>query len=644
MTATDGHSEVEAAATFIQASAAEVAMSLRVEPSLVRVRDAAVGQLDITIDNRRGSRTRRIFLGGRDQERIVHFSFSPPSIDVLAGEVGRARVKVEAPPPPPGQESTRPITILASSEGVADMEAAATFVQSTAAAPVDVPLAIRLDPSVVRVRDTAVGQLEVVIDNRTGNRVRRVFLTGRDPERLVRFTFSPPSLDVLPGDIGRARVRLEAPLPDPGQEATRQVTVVVADGGKEIESIGTFVQTTSPKPVETPVALKLEPSLLRVRDTPTGQFQVIVDNRQGIRPRRITLAGTDPERALGFSFWPPVVEVGQGQVARSNGRVDGYPPEPGREVTRQFSVSASDGAKEVETDGTFIQSTSALPPDEPMTIRLEPSVVRVRNSGSGSTVVQVDNRGGSRPRRIQFGGHDPERVVRFTFDPPVLDLAPGQIGGVRANIAAPRPDGGEQSNRPFTVVASDGSRETETTGSFVQESSDWRPLWRILLTVRRCVADGRRMFPGVEHQCQPADPGRVRPAGRAEHHRTGVEFAGSRCRIGIGGAGCAVHRLAEQPRSVGVRGGGDHPAGCAGAVRPHRLQWSVDPTGRAGRRCRSGGIRRRRAIAAGHRKRRGRDLCDLRGLRDRFRRWAFRQTGQRLTPPSAGTAGRNGPI
>ena len=138
---------------------------------------------------------------------------------------------------------------------------------------------------------------------------------------------------------------------------------------------------------------------------------------------------------------------------------------------------------EVETDGTFIQTTSALPPDEPMTIRLEPSLVRVRNSGSGSTVVHADNRGGSRPRRVQFGGHDPERVVRFTFDPPVLDLAPGQIGAARVDMSAPRPDGGEQVNRPFTVVASDGARETEATGNFVQESSDRRPLWRILLTV-----------------------------------------------------------------------------------------------------------------------------------------------------------------
>jgi|GEM_PF-1319749 len=483
VSASDGRDDVRAIASLVQTASIEVPMTLRVEPSLVRVKDTPTGQLDISVDNRRGSRTRRIFLGGHDPERIVHFSFSPPSIDVLAGEVGRARLRVEAPPPPPGQEATRTLTVQATSEGTPDLEVTATFVQATSAAPVDTPITIRLDPSVMRVRDTKVGQLEAIIDNRAGGRVRRVFLTGRDPERLVRFTFSPPSLDVLPGDIGRVRVRLEAPLPEPGQEATRQVTVVGADGPREVEASGTFVQVTSAAPVETPVALKLEPSLVRVRDNPSGQFQVIVDNRQGIRPRRVTLAGSDPERAMGFSFWPPVVEVGRGQVARATGRIDAYPPEPGREVTRQFSVSASDGAKEVEADGTFIQSSSPPPPDEPMTLRLDPSVVRVRNSGSGSAIVYADNRGGSRPRVVQFNGHDPERVIRFTFTPPVLELAPGQGGGVRVDVSGPRPDGGEQVTRPFTVVASDGQRDTEATGSFVQESSDRRPMWRILLTL-----------------------------------------------------------------------------------------------------------------------------------------------------------------
>jgi len=84
---------------------------------------------------------------------------------------------------------------------------------------------------------------------------------------------------------------------------------------------------------------------------------------------------------------------------------------------------------------------------------------------------------------VQFNGHDPERVIRFTFTPPVLELAPGQGGGVRVDVSGPRPDGGEQVTRPFTVVASDGQRDTEATGSFVQESSDRRPMWRILLTL-----------------------------------------------------------------------------------------------------------------------------------------------------------------
>ena len=392
-----------------------------------------------------------------------------------------------------------------------------TFVQATTAAPVDAPVVLRLDPSVVKVRDTVVGQLEVLIDNRDGRRVRRIFLTGRDPERLVRVSFSPPSLDVLPGDIGRSRVRLEAPLPEPGQEATRQVTVLAADGDREVETSGTFVQFTSPAPVETPVALKLEPSLIRAAVHPSGQFQVIVDNRQGIRPRRVTLAGTDPERAVGFSFWPPVVDVDRGQIARATGRIDAYPPEPGREVTRQFSVSASDGAKEVEADGTFVQFTSPPPPDEPLMLRVDPSLVRVRNSGGGSATVFADNRGGSRHRRVQFAGTDPERVMRFAFEPPVIDLGAG--AGRRGAVAGQRTAAGRRRAGQSSVQRAGLGRRTDTeaTGSFVQESSDWRPLWRVLLTVIGASADDRRRLHGVEHQCHALDL-----SGERERHRVGM--------------------------------------------------------------------------------------------------------------------------
>lgn len=491
--AVDGEEQVTATATLLQTATEEAPLALRVEPTLVRVRDSESGRLDVVLDNRGGRRTRRVFLGGRDPERIVHFSFSPPSLDVLAGETGTARLRIQAPPPAAGQEVSRAFTVLATSPGAPDLEVPATFVQATSAAPVDVPLAVRMDPSVVRVRDAAVAQFEVLVDNRAGHRPRRVFLSGRDPERAVRFTFFPPSLDVLAGEIGRARVRIEAPPPEFGQEATRQVTVVAAEAGgrdappREVEASGSFVQVTSPKPVEVPVAVRLEPSVIRVRDAPNGQFQVVVDNRRGTRPRRVTLSGADPEQAIGFSFWPAVVEVGPGQVARAQVRIDAYPPEPGRDATRPFTVIAStagaDGSTEQEVEGTFTQATSPPPPDEPMTIRLEPSVLRTRNRRSASATVFADNRGGSRPRRVQFRGHDPERVVRFSFNPPVIDLAPGQSGAVRVDISAPRPDGGEEVTRPFTVAATDGAKETEATGSFVQESMDWRPVWRVLLTL-----------------------------------------------------------------------------------------------------------------------------------------------------------------
>jgi hypothetical protein len=61
------------------------------------------------------------------------------------------------------------------------------------------------------------------------------------------------------------------------------------------------------------------------------------------------------------------------------------------------------------------------------------------------------------------------------------------------DISAPRPDGGEEVTRPFTVAATDGSKETEATGSFIQESSDWRPVWRAILT----LLGGALMIAGV---------------------------------------------------------------------------------------------------------------------------------------------------
>jgi hypothetical protein len=63
-------------------------------------------------------------------------------------------------------------------------------------------LAVRIEPSIVWVSDADGATLQVVLDNRMGLSGVRVFLGGSDPERAIRFTFSPPVVDLGPGQVG----------------------------------------------------------------------------------------------------------------------------------------------------------------------------------------------------------------------------------------------------------------------------------------------------------------------------------------------------------------------------------------------------------------------------------------------------------
>src|SRR5450755_569087 len=159
------------------------------------------------------------------------------------------------------------------------------------------PLVLRLEPSIVRVKDSDPGQLQATVDNTEGNQPRRVTLTGRDPEGMVRFLFSPAVVDVPAGGRASAVLRIEAPAPEPGAQATRQLTISASDGADDVEAMVTFVQVAD---VEVPMVLRVEPSLLRVRDASRGQLDITIDNRGGRRTRRIFLAGRDPERVVQF--------------------------------------------------------------------------------------------------------------------------------------------------------------------------------------------------------------------------------------------------------------------------------------------------------------------------------------------------------
>ncbi|WP_111765070.1 zinc ribbon domain-containing protein [Nakamurella deserti] len=347
--------------------------------------------------------------------------------------------------------------------------------------PNHAPLTLSAEPSVVRVRDGAEATLVVTVDNAAGNAERRAVLRGTDPERLVRFGFRPPAVDVAPGGRAHVRVSVTAPAPEPGRELSRMLTLAVDGPGRPVTV--TLLQSASAAPVDRPYELELTPQLLRLRDTGYGRVRVVVDNKAGVRPLRITLTAADPESSLRFAFRPPVVDVPRGGEAGAELHLEAAPPGPGQEVHRPYTVTGWDGEREIGVEGALVLSTSPPPPDRPLAVRLDPSVVRVRDASSGELAVVADNRGGGRSRSVTFGAFDPERTMRFEFRPPSVAVPAGAAATVALRVSAPRGAGGEQAARPFTVVATDGAAETEAPGSFIQEFSDRRPLWRSVLTV-----------------------------------------------------------------------------------------------------------------------------------------------------------------
>ena len=66
--------------------------------------------------------------------------------------------------------------------------------------------------SVVRLRDAVEGRFTVHVDNRGSNHPRRYVLSGSDDEGVVRFTFTPRTVEVPPGDHGTPPHRHSGPV------------------------------------------------------------------------------------------------------------------------------------------------------------------------------------------------------------------------------------------------------------------------------------------------------------------------------------------------------------------------------------------------------------------------------------------------
>ncbi|HJV14053.1 MAG TPA: hypothetical protein VJ625_09185 [Propionibacteriaceae bacterium] len=116
--------------------------------------------------------------------------------------------------------------------------------------------------------------------------------------------------------------------------------------------------------------------------------------------------------------------------------------------------------------------------DVPVRLHAEPSVLRVRDRDSATCRVVVDNSGSNHPVHLRFTGSDPERAVRFHFEPAVLELGPAASGSVLVTLTATPPEPGQEITRPLTVSAVDRSRRAGTVITFVQtagasDASGW---------------------------------------------------------------------------------------------------------------------------------------------------------------------------
>lgn len=234
--------------------------------------------------------------------------------------------------------------------------------------------------------------------------------------------------------------------------------------------------------VEAPVELHTEPQVIRVRDGAPGMCMVVVKNARSNRWVELRLSADDPEQVVRATWNPPQVQVPPGGEARANVRFDAPPPEPGAEVNRTIKIVASGEHQRAETTVTLAQSTSRAP-IELLTLRLEPSVLRLGERRRGQMTAVIDNRLGAGAVNLSLSGFDPEGKMRFTFDPPTLQVLPGRDVSSLVSLTTSRiPRGGEVS-RPMTVVASDGRTDIRADGNVIQMVSSPRALARIILTV-----------------------------------------------------------------------------------------------------------------------------------------------------------------
>ena len=90
---------------------------------------------------------------------------------------------------------------------------------------------------------------------------------------------------------------------------------------------------------------------------------------------------------------------------------------------------------------------------------------------AGRFRIRLDNSGSNYPQRYALTGSDPEGVVRFSFRPDIVEVAPMRVQVVDVRFDSPAPEPGQQANRTLTVTAASDEDQVEAIVNVAQETS-----------------------------------------------------------------------------------------------------------------------------------------------------------------------------
>ncbi|TDE90419.1 hypothetical protein EXU48_18395 [Occultella glacieicola] len=280
-------------------------------------------------------------------------------------------------------------------------------------------------------------------------------------------------------------------------------------------------------PAGPPATLATRPTLVRLKDATRGAFMLQLDNRRANYPQTFRLSGSDPESVVRFAFSPELVQVPPGQLVEAEAQFRAPAPEPGRELNRQLTITATNDSGPITAVVGLTQVTTPAPVDAPITMRLEPSRLTIVNATTAEFAVRIDNRGGHRAVGLVLGGRDPANQLAFSLVPQRVNALPGQVTTVTGRVQTGPIGRGEAVSRPFTIVASDGVRDIEAPG-VLEVSASPAPLTSAALRIRPrnlTRADDRQgTFVLEVDNTRGQEHLQVRLAGSDAHGMTGFVF------------------------------------------------------------------------------------------------------------------------